>query len=249
MVYPSSSNAPFDTILSTNLLSNQELDNYIGALGITALVGYEAEVNHTIGLCKDTHQDYNLLLMCSKTNIRSYRENQKHRIMYACMIGNKNWFRTLFDIANVNDILALRTKDNKTLYHLVCTNPVEIKYFRYIFFPPIALSNITARLVIMEILGSTLLPLGQKDDDGNTCFLLAIQHQAIDLANTCLYRLRDDPSLFDISNVNNNGDTPMYIAIKVNNINIVKYLHELKVDMTINSKQRQNAFFQSVSKV
>ena len=245
-----------DDSLSTNtmqlssrshlLTTKQDYENFVSVLGITALLGYEANVNRTIGLCKDARQDYNLLVACAKTNIQSYREKRKHRIMHACLTGNVDWFKNLFTIGNVNDILELRTKDYKTLYHLVCISPdnmgeVHSNNISSTTFHCAPLSNIMGRLATLKILNKTSLPLVEKDDDGNTCFFLAIQYKEIDLVNAFIQRLRDDPTVFNINSQDNNGNTAMHIAIKAKNIDIVKCLCELKVDITIINKQRRNA--------
>ena len=104
---------PEELVSSSSLplpLRNSDTDIFIDVLGITAISGYEAKVNHCIGLCKIARKDYHLLLMCSSTNIHSYTVNQKHRIMYTCLIGNIDWFRTLLSMGNTETLLSLRGK-------------------------------------------------------------------------------------------------------------------------------------------
>lgn len=93
---------------------------FISVLRFCGLLGYEAEINHGIGLCRDARTDYNLLLTVSKVNTYRYRTKQKHRIQYAIRLPNYSWFKTIFDVSNRTEILTLRTRWNETFYHLLC---------------------------------------------------------------------------------------------------------------------------------
>ena len=98
----------------------QHTEAYISALGICGIVGYEAEVNHCIGLCKEARTDNHLLLTIASIHTHNYITRRKHRIMYACFMNNGNWFDTLYNHSNHTDIITLRTRANESLYHLVC---------------------------------------------------------------------------------------------------------------------------------
>lgn len=110
------------TALNTTTVSNNSSDqllDYYAVLGICGLVGYEHEINHCIGLCRDVRQDYNLLLTVSSVKTYRYRTKQKHRLMFTVMIGNYPWFSTLYDMGNRTDIVNMRTKFHESLYHLL----------------------------------------------------------------------------------------------------------------------------------
>ena len=106
-----------------NYLSVDDVSNLISVLGIAGVSGYEHEVNHCIGLNKDTCQDYNLLLCCAKKDTYVYRTKQKHRIQYSCIIKNSVWFKTLFRIGNPKELILLCTKEGCSLYHLLALLP------------------------------------------------------------------------------------------------------------------------------
>lgn len=89
----------------------QEIDNEgIDAFGIAALVGYEAETNHCIGLCTATYTDYHFHMALASTDTYTYRTRSKHRLIYACMRGNAKWFNLLWKAGSVKDMIRVRRK-------------------------------------------------------------------------------------------------------------------------------------------
>lgn len=98
----------------------------IEAIGVTGVVGYEAEVNQCIGVSSLARHDYHLLLAVSHSKTFTYSTWKKHRIFFAAASGEPNWFRTLFEHAN-KEIIALRTDMDETLYHLLCNNSLDVE--------------------------------------------------------------------------------------------------------------------------
>ena len=230
-------------------------DVLIETLGVCAVAGYEAEVNQSIGLCKDARKDFHLLISCANTNIRSYSSTYKHRIMYSCMTGNVDWFRTLYALGNKNDIISLRTADEKCLYHLLTMNPNDIddednqknvystwdgtEHIQwddkndYIIHPE-PLANIPDRIRIMNILTNTALSLDTKDINGNTCLHLAIKFKEEEMFSIFLQHLLTVFGAYKINIVNKRGQSLLHVAITANNANIVKQLCPLEgINMNI----------------
>ena len=252
-------NTELNNFDNNNSSNNIDEDMLIEALGISAVIGYESETNHCIGLCKKARQDYNLLLSCTKTTVESYRKKHKHRIMYSCMTGNVEWFRKLYELGNKNDIIALLTKDNKSLYHLLTMNPydnyVEINHKLGIQFgdedseihfivrwesdddeiihntPSI---NINGRLAIIDILSKTSLSIMLPDNYGNTCVGTAIKFQEVEIVKALLQYVHVD----DLNNVNERGKSLLHMAISVGNISIINHLCNLQgINMMIQDEK------------
>lgn len=100
-------------------LINVEVDDTIAAMGITALIGYEAENNHCIGLCTGTRNDYHFQLALARTDSYTYRTRSKHRLLYACMKGNVEWFQTLWSAGSVDDMIDLQYQEENLVYYLL----------------------------------------------------------------------------------------------------------------------------------
>lgn len=109
---------------NNNIFTNEttvELD-HIDAIGVTALIGYEAETNHAVGLCTATRTDYHFHMALARTNTDVYRTRNKHRLLYACITGNVAWFRALWRGGNENDMVNLMMKSNDNLAHNLLRN-------------------------------------------------------------------------------------------------------------------------------
>ena len=251
-------------------------DMYIDALGVCALVGYEAEVNHTIGLCKKARQDFNLLIISAKINIESYLTKHKHRIMYSCMTGNVDWFRILYKYSKKQDIIGIRTSDNKSLYHLLTMNPYdndveqndvqELEGDEGTFIEwdsdndeinhNTPLANMSGRLAIMNILSTKLLSISVKDINGNTCLGTAIKFQEIEMINALLPYVNKD-NLNDVNernkslllnNSNERWKSLLHIAISVGNIDIINRLCTLGINMGMEDWKERTPILYAVMK-
>ena len=245
-------------------------DMLIEALGVCAINGYEAEVNHTIGLCTNARQDFNLLTISAKINIESYLTKHKHRIMYSCMTGNVDWFRTLYNVGDKNDIITLRTiGSERCLYHLLTMNPYDYyDEFTTIYTNtynddntakiewddnigplkhPNPLTNIPGRIAILDILSETALSVDTKDVNfnENTCLHLAIKFKEEEMFTAFLDLL----PVGDINIVNFRGQTLLHMAISVRNVNIVKKLCTFEgINMMIKDKKNQTPILYAVEK-
>jgi len=96
---------------------------YLDILGFVGANGYEAEVNHGIGLCKSSRKDPNLLAVCAQLNTYKYRKQRKHRLFKAAYFAEEEWFTSLFHHTSYTTIEELRDIHNNTLYHAVTDIP------------------------------------------------------------------------------------------------------------------------------
>jgi len=133
-------------------MSSEDLDKFIGALGITGINGYEASVNHTIGLCKDARSDLNLLETCALVNTNTYVHKQRHRLIFAASFGNASWFKCLFYSTDFKTIETLRGEHNYTLFHFVSDLPYEK-----------AKKRIQDRIEIFNLINRTKLDINEID--------------------------------------------------------------------------------------
>jgi len=186
---PDSSN---NSITVHPTLSSTDLDSFLNTLGICGIVGYEAEINHTIGLCKLARQEYNLLMICSSTNTYTYKIKKKHRILYTCIAANAEWFKILFNIGNKNDLISLRSKNDETLYHLLCGSDYIYNYavpnpeWSITCFES-RLHHIQKRITIFNLLEPTKLAIGAQTTRGDTCLCIASYfNDAADMVRTIL---------------------------------------------------------------
>jgi len=155
--------------------------------------------------------------MCSSTNIHSYVKKNNHRIMYACLSGNADWFRTLFSIGNIEALLALRTKRNETLFHYLLGIYSGVRFI-----------NEGGRLIIFRTLLNTIKSsktidssiINVRNNKGNT-----VLHIACMKGNIEIVKVLCNIANIDFSIQNKNGEIPLYTAVRrTRNVDIVREL-------------------------
>lgn len=100
-------------------MSTADLDMYFEALSLCGVNGYEAEVNHTIGLCKSVRTEVNLIACCALANTYKYKTKRKHRLIYAARRGNSTWFALLSAHTSSSTLESSVDDQNRSLYHNV----------------------------------------------------------------------------------------------------------------------------------
>jgi hypothetical protein len=130
--YKQQRSSPILTRAGTKAALRKQFDNeVIDAFGVTALVGYEAEVNHCIGLCTATYSDYHFHMALASVDTFKYRTHQKHRLIYACIQGNVKWFTRLWKAGNVEDMIQLRRRSDEVkppLFRHAFSGPENLAY-------------------------------------------------------------------------------------------------------------------------
>lgn len=213
--------SPVDTVID-NPKEYVPADVFL-CLGICTAIGYEHDIHHTIGLCKEARQDFHLLLCVTKVGNRNpYHHNGKHRIQYACLTGNKGWFTILWDHGNQDDYLSMVTKDKQeSLLHLVCTRlPNTPEFF-----------HVSERIPILQKLIQMDNELNNRRDAvGNHPFLTAALY-GITFAVNELHKSKDR---FDINAQNSEGDNALTLAIGNNHIDtLIRLCNIESIDMNV----------------
>lgn len=211
--------------------SSSSTDDAVEATGLCGLVGYEAEINRAIGVCREArHHNYAFLLTVTKKNIFSYLQNGKHRLQYACRTGNFPLFERLYENSNQKEICNIVTKRGANLLHLLLRNENKTKT-----------KDITIMVQRLLMHPDLILLLNQRDYEGNTPLYLACENGFYEVVQELcnIQTVNLDLPNYDVFDSPRYGFTPLMRAICNGYIpiakEILKYIDRLDLNRQSNA--------------
>ena len=209
-------------------MSPSELYTFIEVLGYCGVNGYEAEMNHCVGLCKEARKDINILATVAQLHTFLYRTKHKHRLMRAVMKANSAWFKILFDYTVPDTLAALRDDDGLNLYHRLSLLPSPM-------------TRIPQRIEILNLLATRVPQLDMNEELANSDIppiVLAARGDSLPLVNEYL-KYWDKLDFHRIYNKNNSNIINVLVYLYVNNnraiISLLKYLCNNVPDLNIDN--------------